>query len=73
MQKLAVGLRLCPNLADEFLEPRFYKRWHAEPLCSFCIETSIFTSSGQYGKCMLPPYVLQCYVPFFLFIGKSHY
>ncbi|VIO91830.1 Uncharacterized protein BM_BM2581 [Brugia malayi] len=55
MQKLAVGLRLCPNLADEFLEPRLYKRWHAEPLCSFCIETSIFTSSGQYGKCTLPP------------------
>uniref|UniRef100_A0A8R1TZE5 Protein arginine N-methyltransferase n=1 Tax=Onchocerca volvulus TaxID=6282 RepID=A0A8R1TZE5_ONCVO len=55
MQKLAVGLRLCPNLADEFLEPQLYKRWHAEPLCSFCIETSIFTSSGQYGKCTLPP------------------
>ncbi|VDK83592.1 unnamed protein product, partial [Litomosoides sigmodontis] len=55
MQKLAVGLRLCPNLADEFLEPRLYKRWHAEPLCSFCIETSIFTSSGRYGKCTLPP------------------
>ncbi|MCP9259307.1 Protein arginine N-methyltransferase [Dirofilaria immitis] len=54
MQKLAVGLRLCPNLADEFLEPRLYKRWHAEPLCSFCIETSIFTSNGQYGKCTLP-------------------
>lgn len=55
MQKLAVGLTICPDLADEFLDPRLYKRWLAEPLCSFCIETAIFTSSGRSGECTLPP------------------
>lgn len=32
INKMAVGLRICADLADEFLAPRLYKRWHAEPV-----------------------------------------
>uniref|UniRef100_A0A914R6T8 Uncharacterized protein n=1 Tax=Parascaris equorum TaxID=6256 RepID=A0A914R6T8_PAREQ len=31
IHRLAVGLRICPDLADEFLEPKLYRRWNAEP------------------------------------------
>ncbi|VDK46590.1 unnamed protein product [Gongylonema pulchrum] len=54
-QKLSVGLRICPDLADEFVEPRLYKRWHSEPLSSLCIETSIFTCYGKNNQCTLSP------------------
>uniref|UniRef100_A0A158R551 Protein arginine N-methyltransferase n=1 Tax=Syphacia muris TaxID=451379 RepID=A0A158R551_9BILA len=55
MDKFAVGLRICADLADEFLEPRLYKRWNAEQLRCFWIDTDIFTTDLQFNSLSIPP------------------
>uniref|UniRef100_A0A915AKN3 Protein arginine N-methyltransferase n=1 Tax=Parascaris univalens TaxID=6257 RepID=A0A915AKN3_PARUN len=53
IHRLAVGLRICPDLADEFLEPKLYRRWNAEPLCSFWVDSSVFVHGATQSDCVL--------------------
>ncbi|MFH4975631.1 hypothetical protein AB6A40_002340 [Gnathostoma spinigerum] len=52
--KLSVGIRLCPNLSEEFLDPLFYNRWKAEPLIAFWIDAATFTSNSNPSSPVLP-------------------
>ncbi|VDK52122.1 unnamed protein product [Anisakis simplex] len=54
MHRLAVGLRICADLADEFLEPKLYGRWNAEPLCAFWLDSSIFVHGAAEFDYALP-------------------
>ncbi|VDM24928.1 unnamed protein product [Toxocara canis] len=54
VHRLAVGLRVCPDLADEFLEPKLYRRWNAEPLCAFWIDSSVFIHGSSESDYSLP-------------------
>lgn len=53
--RLALGLRICADLADEFLDPCLYRRWNTEPLVCFCIESSVFTCGPGPSESTIPP------------------
>lgn len=55
--KFGVGLHLEPDIADEFVDRRLYRRWYSEPLVAFWFESSVFISSIQDNQYNLPAYV----------------
>ncbi|CAI4230322.1 unnamed protein product [Auanema sp. JU1783] len=53
--KLIAGLNVLPDLDEEFVDSKLIKRWWAEPIGTFLIDSSVFQTDSSTCKAVLPP------------------
>ncbi|CAJ0579667.1 unnamed protein product, partial [Mesorhabditis spiculigera] len=49
MKKLNVGLRLCTDVEEEFLDGARVSRWRGEPLAAFWVDSEVFLNMPETG------------------------